>query len=96
MIMDGSAVSLHGRSRRRAAHRGHAIGVRELHLQLVLLPLATDNLQGNGRLCSEVCDQFDLFLRKCSTRSLAKANDPISSCFLSMARRGASEGRPAE
>ena len=46
------------------AHRGHAIGVRELRLQLVLLPLATDNLQGNGRLCSEVCDQFDLFLRK--------------------------------
>jgi hypothetical protein len=46
------------------AHRGHAIGVRELRLQLALLPLATDNLQGNGRLRSEVCDQFDLSLRK--------------------------------
>src|SRR5580704_5948678 len=46
------------------AHRGHAIGVSELRLQLALLPLATDNLQGNGRLRSEVCDQFDLSFRK--------------------------------
>jgi len=34
--------------------------MRELRLQLVLLPLATDNLQGNGRLRGEVRDQFDL------------------------------------
>src|SRR6516162_7723073 len=43
---------------------GDAVRVRQLHLQLAVLPLATDNLQGNGRLRSEVCDQFDLFLGK--------------------------------
>jgi hypothetical protein len=43
---------------------GDAVRVRQLRLQLTVLPLATDNLQGNGRLRSEVSDQFDLFLRK--------------------------------
>jgi hypothetical protein len=38
--------------------------MRQLRLQLALLLLATDNLQGNGRLRSEVRDQFDFFLRK--------------------------------
>jgi hypothetical protein len=38
--------------------------VRQLHLHLAQLPLAAGDLQCNGRLRSEVCDQFDLFLRK--------------------------------
>jgi hypothetical protein len=43
---------------------GDAVRVRQLGLQLAVLPLATDNLQGNGRLRSEVRNQFDLFVRK--------------------------------
>src|SRR6516164_4577368 len=45
-------------------HCYEAVRVRQLHLQLAVLPLATDNFQGNGRLRSEVCDQFDFLLRK--------------------------------
>ena len=43
---------------------GDAIRVRQLRLQLAVLPLATDNLQGNGCLRSKVSNQFDLFLGK--------------------------------
>ena len=38
--------------------------MRQLRLRLAVLPLATDNLQGNGRLRSEIRNQFDLFLLK--------------------------------
>jgi len=49
---------------RELPHRGHAIGVRELRLQPTVLLLVIGNLQGNSRLCSEVCEQFDLFSSK--------------------------------
>jgi hypothetical protein len=38
-------------------HRYDAVRVRQLHLQLAKLPLATRNLQGHGGLCSEVRGQ---------------------------------------
>jgi hypothetical protein len=38
--------------------------VRQLRLQLAVLPLAADGVQGNGSLRGEVRDQFNLFLRK--------------------------------
>jgi hypothetical protein len=40
-------------------HCYDAVRVRQLHLLLAQLPLAAGDLQGNGRLRSEVCDQFD-------------------------------------
>jgi hypothetical protein len=45
-------------------HGCDTIGACQLHLQLAQLPLAAGDLQGNGSLRGEVCDQFDLFLRK--------------------------------
>ena len=45
-------------------HCYDAVRVRQLHLQLAKLPLATGDLQGNRSLRGEVRDQFDLFLLK--------------------------------
>src|SRR5262249_61373917 len=43
---------------------GDTIDACQLHLQLAELPLAAGDVQGNGSLCSEVRDQFNLVLRK--------------------------------
>src|SRR5262249_24743569 len=45
-------------------HRHDAVRVRQLHLRFAQLPLAADDLQGNGRLRGEVRDHLDLTLRK--------------------------------
>jgi hypothetical protein len=52
--------------------------VRQLHLHLPKLPLATDNLQGNGSLGGEVRDQFGSILAR------PMLSTPISSSFLSI------------
>jgi hypothetical protein len=65
-------------------HRYDAVRMRQLHLQFPKLPLAAGNLQGNGSLHGEVCDPFDLVLRKGLYAPRPIASDPISSSFLSI------------
>jgi hypothetical protein len=38
------------------AHGSDAVGMRQCHLRLAILPLATGALQGNGGLRSEVAE----------------------------------------
>jgi hypothetical protein len=61
---------------RQLAHRRDAVGVRQRHLRLAILPLAAGVLQGNGSLRSEVPEQGTLFVGEGLHLLAAQSNYP--------------------
>jgi hypothetical protein len=61
---------------RQLAHRRDAVGVRELRLNLAILPLAAGALQGNGGLRGEVPEQGNLFVGERLHLFAAQSNYP--------------------